>query len=187
MVIQRTCFSIPCVPGCVCVTGVSRVPLPTRLRVERWSFSFMELLNDSMGRREFMTYLEKEFSGKEVWQKCNFRYIPLLKITSHIWYSAADSLKYVWLCIVQLYLYNITNFSNHSNRDSDSNNNKNRRIHIIVSHVSIKLIPTLISIAVALPSLLTFFNPSGDIWKSWCSGKENSCHDNVRWQDGKSR
>lgn len=40
--------------------------MPTRLRVERWSFSFMELLNDSMGRREFMTYLEKEFSGKEV-------------------------------------------------------------------------------------------------------------------------
>lgn len=25
----------------------------------------MELLNDSMGKREFMTYLEKEFSGKE--------------------------------------------------------------------------------------------------------------------------
>ena len=36
-----------------------------RLRVERWSFSFMELLNDFMGRREFMTYLEKEFSGEE--------------------------------------------------------------------------------------------------------------------------
>lgn len=25
----------------------------------------MELLSDSMGRREFMTYLEKEFSGKD--------------------------------------------------------------------------------------------------------------------------
>lgn len=50
---------------CVCVC-VSRVPVPTHLRVERWSFSFIELLNDSMGRHEFMTYLEKEFSGTEV-------------------------------------------------------------------------------------------------------------------------
>uniref|UniRef100_A0A3B4TRG4 Regulator of G protein signaling 11 n=1 Tax=Seriola dumerili TaxID=41447 RepID=A0A3B4TRG4_SERDU len=48
------------------------VPTPTRLRVERWSFSFMELLNDSIGRREFMTYLEKEFSGENLcfWQAC---------------------------------------------------------------------------------------------------------------------
>uniref|UniRef100_A0A8C4ELN9 RGS domain-containing protein n=1 Tax=Dicentrarchus labrax TaxID=13489 RepID=A0A8C4ELN9_DICLA len=48
------------------------VPSPTRLRVERWSFSFMELLNDSMGRREFMTYLEKEFSAENLcfWQAC---------------------------------------------------------------------------------------------------------------------
>lgn len=53
-----------CVVCCWCVP-VSRVPTPTRLRVESWSFSFMELLNDSMGRREFMTYLEKEFSGKD--------------------------------------------------------------------------------------------------------------------------
>lgn len=47
------------------VRFLSRVPVPTRLRVERWSFSFMELLNDAMGRREFMTYLEKEFSGEK--------------------------------------------------------------------------------------------------------------------------
>lgn len=47
------------------------VPVPTRLRVECWGFSFMALLNDSMGRREFMTYLEKEFSGKTVSQ-CHF-------------------------------------------------------------------------------------------------------------------
>uniref|UniRef100_A0A671UI70 Regulator of G protein signaling 11 n=1 Tax=Sparus aurata TaxID=8175 RepID=A0A671UI70_SPAAU len=48
------------------------VPTPTRLRVERWSFSFMELLEDSMGRREFMTYLEKEFSAENLcfWQAC---------------------------------------------------------------------------------------------------------------------
>uniref|UniRef100_A0A3B3YP65 Regulator of G protein signaling 11 n=1 Tax=Poecilia mexicana TaxID=48701 RepID=A0A3B3YP65_9TELE len=48
------------------------VPVPTRLRVERWSFSFMELLSDAMGRREFMTYLEKEFSAENLhfWQAC---------------------------------------------------------------------------------------------------------------------
>uniref|UniRef100_A0A674DXS0 Regulator of G protein signaling 11 n=1 Tax=Salmo trutta TaxID=8032 RepID=A0A674DXS0_SALTR len=49
-----------------------RVDTPTRLRVERWSFSFMELLNDSMGRREFMIYLEKEFSAENLcfWVAC---------------------------------------------------------------------------------------------------------------------
>uniref|UniRef100_A0A3P9KP01 Regulator of G protein signaling 11 n=1 Tax=Oryzias latipes TaxID=8090 RepID=A0A3P9KP01_ORYLA len=48
------------------------VPVPTRLRVERWSFSFMELLNDAMGRQEFMLYLEKEFSAENLyfWQAC---------------------------------------------------------------------------------------------------------------------
>lgn len=53
-------------------TNAETVPTPTRLRVERWSFSFMELLNDSMGRREFMTYLEKEFSAENLcfWQAC---------------------------------------------------------------------------------------------------------------------
>ncbi len=37
--------------------------MPTKLRVERWSFTFIELLSDPMGRKEFLTYLEKEFSG----------------------------------------------------------------------------------------------------------------------------
>uniref|UniRef100_A0A7N6FFU2 Regulator of G protein signaling 11 n=1 Tax=Anabas testudineus TaxID=64144 RepID=A0A7N6FFU2_ANATE len=48
------------------------VAVPTRLRVERWSFSFMELLSDPMGRQEFMTYLEKEFSAENLcfWQAC---------------------------------------------------------------------------------------------------------------------
>uniref|UniRef100_A0A8C6KZF8 Regulator of G protein signaling 11 n=1 Tax=Nothobranchius furzeri TaxID=105023 RepID=A0A8C6KZF8_NOTFU len=48
------------------------VLVPTRLRVERWSFSFMELLSDPMGRKEFMTYLEKEFSAENLyfWQAC---------------------------------------------------------------------------------------------------------------------
>lgn len=48
----------------VCTWLRISVPTPTRLRVECWSFSFMALLNDAMGRQEFMTYLEKEFSGK---------------------------------------------------------------------------------------------------------------------------
>ncbi|XP_077470491.1 regulator of G-protein signaling 11 isoform X2 [Stigmatopora argus] len=48
------------------------VPTPTRLRVERWSFSFMALLIDTMGRQEFMTYLEKEYSAENLcfWQAC---------------------------------------------------------------------------------------------------------------------
>ncbi|TNN81465.1 Regulator of G-protein signaling 11 [Liparis tanakae] len=51
---------------------MSSVPTPTRLRVERWSFSFIELLKDIMGKREFMTYLEKEFSAENLcfWQAC---------------------------------------------------------------------------------------------------------------------
>uniref|UniRef100_A0A3Q2TBP3 Regulator of G protein signaling 11 n=1 Tax=Fundulus heteroclitus TaxID=8078 RepID=A0A3Q2TBP3_FUNHE len=57
------------VKSSVCLEGA---PVPTRLRVERWSFSFMELLTDAMGRREFMTYLEKEFSAENLhfWQAC---------------------------------------------------------------------------------------------------------------------
>ncbi|XP_046897868.1 regulator of G-protein signaling 11 isoform X1 [Hypomesus transpacificus] len=48
------------------------VAVPTKLRVERWSFSFMELLNDPLGAREFMTYLEKEFSAENLcfWLAC---------------------------------------------------------------------------------------------------------------------
>ncbi|XP_078520399.1 regulator of G-protein signaling 11 isoform X1 [Lissotriton helveticus] len=45
---------------------------PTKFRVERWSFSFMELLNDQRGRQEFMQFLEKEFSAENLcfWQAC---------------------------------------------------------------------------------------------------------------------
>ncbi|XP_060754564.1 regulator of G-protein signaling 11 [Neoarius graeffei] len=48
------------------------VAMPTKLRVERWGFSFLELLNDPMGRKEFLTYLEKEFSAENLyfWQEC---------------------------------------------------------------------------------------------------------------------
>ncbi|XP_059407741.1 regulator of G-protein signaling 11-like [Carassius carassius] len=49
-----------------------RVSVPTKLPVERWSFSFMELLSDPMGRKEFLTYLKKEFSAENLcfWQAC---------------------------------------------------------------------------------------------------------------------
>ncbi|XP_009304227.1 regulator of G-protein signaling 11 isoform X1 [Danio rerio] len=48
------------------------VTVPTKLRVERWSFSFTELLDDPMGRKEFLIYLEKEFSAENLcfWQAC---------------------------------------------------------------------------------------------------------------------
>ncbi|TRY88355.1 hypothetical protein DNTS_033793 [Danionella cerebrum] len=48
------------------------ISVPTKLRVERWSFSFPELLDDSMGRKEFLLYLEKEFSAENLcfWLAC---------------------------------------------------------------------------------------------------------------------
>uniref|UniRef100_A0A3Q1FVA8 Regulator of G protein signaling 11 n=1 Tax=Acanthochromis polyacanthus TaxID=80966 RepID=A0A3Q1FVA8_9TELE len=63
------------------------VPTPTRLRVECWSFSFMELLKDVMGKKEFMTYLEKEFSGENLcfWQACeDIRHGESSKITEKV-------------------------------------------------------------------------------------------------------
>ncbi|XP_076838460.1 regulator of G-protein signaling 11 [Brachyhypopomus gauderio] len=46
--------------------------MPTKLRVERWRFSFMKLLNDPLGQKEFLIYLEKEFSAENLlfWQAC---------------------------------------------------------------------------------------------------------------------
>ncbi|CAN0015707.1 unnamed protein product [Lampetra planeri] len=48
------------------------VEVPTRLRVERWAFSFRELLRDPRGRREFQAFLKKEFSGENLafWEAC---------------------------------------------------------------------------------------------------------------------
>ncbi|XP_051698088.1 regulator of G-protein signaling 11 isoform X10 [Oryctolagus cuniculus] len=45
---------------------------PTRLRVERWGFSFQELLEDPVGRAHFMDFLEKEFSAENLsfWEAC---------------------------------------------------------------------------------------------------------------------
>ncbi|XP_015216075.1 regulator of G-protein signaling 11 isoform X1 [Lepisosteus oculatus] len=48
------------------------VATPTKMRVERWGFSFPELLNDPLGRREFHQFLEKEFSAENLcfWEAC---------------------------------------------------------------------------------------------------------------------
>uniref|UniRef100_H2TXR8 Regulator of G protein signaling 9a n=1 Tax=Takifugu rubripes TaxID=31033 RepID=H2TXR8_TAKRU len=42
------------------------VQVPTKMRVERWSFSFFELLNDLRGRDDFKIFLKKEFSGENL-------------------------------------------------------------------------------------------------------------------------
>nr|XP_045017154.1 regulator of G-protein signaling 11 isoform X2 [Jaculus jaculus] len=48
------------------------VVAPTKLRVERWGFSFRELLDDPMGRAHFMDFLQKEFSAENLsfWEAC---------------------------------------------------------------------------------------------------------------------
>lgn len=48
------------------------VAAPTKLRVERWSFSFRELLDDPVGRAHFMDFLQKEFSAENLsfWEAC---------------------------------------------------------------------------------------------------------------------
>ncbi|XP_048189225.1 regulator of G-protein signaling 11 isoform X2 [Perognathus longimembris pacificus] len=48
------------------------VAAPTKLRVERWGFSFWELLCDPVGRAYFMDFLQKEFSAENLsfWEAC---------------------------------------------------------------------------------------------------------------------
>ncbi|KAM6165048.1 regulator of G-protein signaling 11 isoform 1-T1 [Erethizon dorsatum] len=48
------------------------VAAPTKLRVERWAFSFRELLDDPVGRAHFMDFLQKEFSAENLsfWEAC---------------------------------------------------------------------------------------------------------------------
>uniref|UniRef100_A0A8C9VSU2 Regulator of G protein signaling 11 n=1 Tax=Scleropages formosus TaxID=113540 RepID=A0A8C9VSU2_SCLFO len=63
------------------------VSVPAKLRVERWSFSFTELLSDTLGRREFMQYLEKEFSAENLcfWEACeDIRHGENSKITQKV-------------------------------------------------------------------------------------------------------
>ncbi|KAG8550518.1 hypothetical protein GDO81_024437 [Engystomops pustulosus] len=61
--------------------------MPTKLRVERWTFNFMELLNDQRGRREFLQFLEKEFSAENLcfWEACEeLRYGEHSKVASTV-------------------------------------------------------------------------------------------------------
>ncbi|XP_013881026.1 regulator of G-protein signaling 9a [Austrofundulus limnaeus] len=46
--------------------NVRRVEVPTKMRVERWSFSLFELLTDLRGRDDFKIFLKKEFSGENL-------------------------------------------------------------------------------------------------------------------------
>nr|XP_048722576.1 regulator of G-protein signaling 11 isoform X4 [Caretta caretta] len=48
------------------------VTTPTKLRVERWGFSFSELLGDTLGRRQLLEFLKKEFSAENLsfWEAC---------------------------------------------------------------------------------------------------------------------
>uniref|UniRef100_H3BBA2 Regulator of G-protein signaling 9 n=1 Tax=Latimeria chalumnae TaxID=7897 RepID=H3BBA2_LATCH len=48
------------------------VEIPTKLRVERWTFNFSELIGDPKGRQSFQLFLKKEFSGENMgfWEAC---------------------------------------------------------------------------------------------------------------------
>ncbi|XP_056143623.1 regulator of G-protein signaling 9a [Lampris incognitus] len=67
-------FLAPCLPSNPWQTdndtywtlNMRRVETPTKMRVERWSFSFFELLSDLGGRDDFKVFLKKEFSGENL-------------------------------------------------------------------------------------------------------------------------
>ncbi|XP_031727006.1 regulator of G-protein signaling 9a [Anarrhichthys ocellatus] len=67
-------FLAPCLPSNPWQTdndaywtyNTRRVNVPTKMRVERWSFSLFELLNDLRGRDDFKIFLKKEFSGENL-------------------------------------------------------------------------------------------------------------------------
>ncbi|KAM9337001.1 regulator of G-protein signaling 9b [Symphorus nematophorus] len=52
--------------------NMPNVEIPTKMRVERWTFSFGELLSDPRGRDDFRLFLKKEFSGENLafWESC---------------------------------------------------------------------------------------------------------------------
>uniref|UniRef100_UPI0037E9B052 regulator of G-protein signaling 9b n=1 Tax=Semicossyphus pulcher TaxID=241346 RepID=UPI0037E9B052 len=52
--------------------NMPNVEIPTKMRVERWTFSFGELLSDTRGRNDFRLFLKKEFSGENLafWEGC---------------------------------------------------------------------------------------------------------------------
>ncbi|TKS92306.1 Regulator of G-protein signaling 9 [Collichthys lucidus] len=67
-------FLAPCLPSNPWQTdndtywalNMRRVAVPTKMRVERWSFSLFELLSDLRGRDDFKVFLKKEFSGENL-------------------------------------------------------------------------------------------------------------------------
>ncbi|XP_068452201.1 regulator of G-protein signaling 9a [Clinocottus analis] len=67
-------FLAPCLPSNPWQTdndaywtyNMRRVDVPTKMRVERWSFSLFELLSDLRGRDDFKVFLKKEFSGENL-------------------------------------------------------------------------------------------------------------------------
>uniref|UniRef100_A0A8C7GTH0 Regulator of G protein signaling 9b n=1 Tax=Oncorhynchus kisutch TaxID=8019 RepID=A0A8C7GTH0_ONCKI len=73
-------FLAPCLPSNPWVTddvtywllNMANVDVPTKMRVERWTFSFGELLSDPRGRDDFRLFLKKEFSGENLafWEAC---------------------------------------------------------------------------------------------------------------------
>ncbi|XP_023675078.1 regulator of G-protein signaling 9 isoform X1 [Paramormyrops kingsleyae] len=52
--------------------NMPNVEIPTKMRVERWTFGFRELLSDPRGRADFRLFLKKEFSGENLafWETC---------------------------------------------------------------------------------------------------------------------
>ncbi|XP_070707298.1 regulator of G-protein signaling 9-like [Pempheris klunzingeri] len=52
--------------------NMPNVEIPTKMRVERWTLSFGELLSDPRGRDDFRLFLKKEFSGENLafWEGC---------------------------------------------------------------------------------------------------------------------
>lgn len=44
---------------------IYRKDIPAR-RVKRWAFSLQELLQDPVGREQFIRFLDKEFSGENL-------------------------------------------------------------------------------------------------------------------------
>ncbi|XP_070617704.1 regulator of G-protein signaling 11 isoform X2 [Erythrolamprus reginae] len=49
-----------------------RVTVPTKLRVEGWSFGFSELMGDVLGREQLLEFLKTEFSAENLmfWEAC---------------------------------------------------------------------------------------------------------------------
>ncbi|KAJ7987809.1 hypothetical protein DPEC_G00330360 [Dallia pectoralis] len=73
-------FLAPCLPSNPWLTddvtywmlNMANVEIPSKMRVERWTFSFGELLSDPRGRADFTLFLKKEFSGENLafWEAC---------------------------------------------------------------------------------------------------------------------